>query len=96
MLEEDICFNAGRRSVLTAAGCIELDAAIMDGRTRAAGAVAGLRTTRAPVSSARRLLKGSPVYLPQREGCRRFCQANKDWSRSKKQLVRNSRAATAA
>ena len=32
MLEEDSCFNAGRGSVLTAAGCIELDAAIMDGR----------------------------------------------------------------
>ena len=30
-LEEDVCFNAGRGSVLTASGCIELDAAIMDG-----------------------------------------------------------------
>src|SRR5438105_15844342 len=42
VLEEDVCFNAGRGSVLTAEKCIELDAAIMDGRTRAAGAVAGL------------------------------------------------------
>ena len=41
-LEEDECFNAGRGSVLTATGCIELDAAIMDGRSRAAGAVSGL------------------------------------------------------
>lgn len=64
VLEEDPCFNAGRGSVLTAAGCIELDAAIMDGRTRAAGAVAGLRTTRAPISLARRLLeKGPHVFL---------------------------------
>src|SRR5215212_7932356 len=47
VLEEDVCFNAGRGSVLTAEGCIELDAAIMDGRDRSAGAVAGLRTTRA-------------------------------------------------
>src|SRR4051812_18436417 len=39
ILEEDECFNAGRGSVLTAEGCIELDAAIMDGRNRAAGAV---------------------------------------------------------
>ena len=30
VLEEDICFNAGRGSVLTAEGCVELDAAIMD------------------------------------------------------------------
>jgi beta-aspartyl-peptidase (threonine type) len=64
VLEEDVCFNAGRGSVLTATGCIELDAAIMDGRTRAAGAVSGLRTTRAPISLARRLLDQGPhVFL---------------------------------
>lgn len=64
VLEEDICFNAGRGSVLTATGCIELDAAIMDGRDRAAGAVAGLRTTRAPISLARLILsEGQHVFL---------------------------------
>jgi beta-aspartyl-peptidase (threonine type) len=64
VLEEDPCFNAGRGSVLTATGCIELDAAIMDGRTRLAGAVSGLRTTRAPISLARRLLEQGPhVFL---------------------------------
>src|SRR5947207_13665850 len=67
LLEEDTCFNAGRGSVLTADGCIELDAAIMDGRTRNAGAVAGLRTTRAPISLARRLMEQGPhVFL---SGC---------------------------
>ena len=64
VLEEDPCFNAGRGSVLTASGCIELDAAIMDGRERQAGAVAGLRTTRAPISLARLLLAQGPhVFL---------------------------------
>jgi beta-aspartyl-peptidase (threonine type) len=64
VLEEDDCFNAGRGSVLTATGCIELDAAIMDGRTRRAGAVSGLRKTRAPISLARRLLDEGPhVFL---------------------------------
>jgi len=64
VLEEDICFNAGRGSVLTATGCIELDAAIMDGRTRRAGAVSGLRTTRAPISLARELIERGPhVFL---------------------------------
>jgi L-asparaginase / beta-aspartyl-peptidase len=67
-LEEDVSFNAGRGSVLTASGCIELDAAIMDGRTRAAGAVAGLRTTRAPISLARHLLDHGPhVFLSGKE-----------------------------
>src|SRR4051794_22550746 len=50
LLEENACFNAGRGSVLTEHGEVELDAAIMDGRTRAAGAVAGIKTTRAPVT----------------------------------------------
>jgi beta-aspartyl-peptidase (threonine type) len=69
VLEEDSCFNAGRGSVLTASGCIELDAAIMDGRTRAAGAVAGLRTTRAPISLARLLLDEGPhVFLSGKGG----------------------------
>ena len=64
VLEEDECFNAGRGSVLTATGCIELDAAIMDGSDRSAGAVSGLRTTRAPISLARELLaRGPHVFL---------------------------------
>ena len=63
-LEEDPCFNAGRGSVLTEDGGVELDAAIMDGRDRSAGAVAGLRTTRAPVTLARRLMAQGPhVFL---------------------------------
>src|SRR5947207_13742246 len=40
-LEENACFNAGRGSVLTEQGVVELDAAIMNGRTREAGAVSG-------------------------------------------------------
>ena len=42
VLEEDPCFNAGRGSVLAYDGHVELDAAIMDGRDRRCGAVAGL------------------------------------------------------
>jgi len=64
LLEENPCFNAGRGSVLTEHGEVELDAAIMDGRTRAAGAVSGLKTTRAPISLARRLMEQGPhVFL---------------------------------
>ena len=64
VLEEDVCFNAGRGSVLTERGVVELDAAIMDGRTRQAGAVSGIQTTRAPISLARRLMEHGPhVFL---------------------------------
>ena len=64
VLEEDPCFNAGRGSVLTERGEVELDAAIMDGRDRSAGAVAGIKTTRAPISLARRLMERGPhVFL---------------------------------
>jgi beta-aspartyl-peptidase (threonine type) len=76
VLEEDECFNAGRGSVLTAEGCIELDAAIMDGRTRAAGAVAGLRTTRAPISLARELLERGPHVFLSGKGADQFARDN--------------------
>jgi beta-aspartyl-peptidase (threonine type) len=63
-LEENPCFNAGRGSVLTEQGEVELDAAIMDGRERQAGAVSGIKTTRAPISLARRLMEHGPhVFL---------------------------------
>ena len=62
-LEEEPCFNAGRGSVLTADGKAELDAAIMDGRDRRAGAVAGLTTTRSPIRAARATMEHSPHVL---------------------------------
>lgn len=74
VLEEDASFNAGRGSVLTAEGCIELDAAIMDGRNRSAGAVAGLRTTRAPVSLARLLMERGPHVFLSGRGADQFAK----------------------
>jgi L-asparaginase / beta-aspartyl-peptidase len=74
VLEEDACFNAGRGSVLTAEGCIELDAAIMDGHDRRAGSVAGLRTTRAPISLARRLLQQGPHVFLSGKGADQFAR----------------------
>ena len=71
-LEDDPCFNAGRGSVLTSEGQVELDAAVMDGRNRRAGAVAGLRSTRAPVSLARRLMEQGPHVFLSGPGADRF------------------------
>jgi len=72
VLEEDPCFNAGRGSVLTEQGEVELDAAIMDGRDRSAGAVAGIKTTRAPISLARRLMEHGPHVFLTGEAADRF------------------------
>ncbi|WP_242097482.1 isoaspartyl peptidase/L-asparaginase [Sphingomonas sp. CROZ-RG-20F-R02-07] len=64
VLEDDPHFNAGRGAVFTHDGGIELDAAIMDGRTRGAGAVAGVTATRSPVALARRVMaEGRHVLL---------------------------------
>lgn len=74
VLEEDPCFNAGRGSTLNAEGVVELDAAIMDGTTRRAGAVAGVRTTRAPISLARLLMERGPHVFLSYEGADRLAR----------------------
>ena len=85
VLEEDPAFNAGRGSVLTTAGRVELDAAIMDGRDRRAGAVAGLTTTRAPISLARAAMERTPHILLTYDGADAFAreigleQVANDW-----------------
>ena len=63
VLEDDPLFNAGKGAVFTADGHNELDAAIMDGRTRAAGAVAGVTRTKNPVNLARAVMEKSPHVL---------------------------------
>jgi beta-aspartyl-peptidase (threonine type) len=64
VLEDDPNFNAGRGAVFTYEGRNELDASIMDGRTRAAGAVSGVTTTKNPISLARAVMEKSPhVFL---------------------------------
>lgn len=59
MLEDDPDFNAGRGAALSFDGVAELDAAIMDGQTRNAGAVARVTTTRNPVTLARAVMDNS-------------------------------------
>lgn len=85
VLEDDPAFNAGRGAVLTRDGAIELDAAIMDGRDRRAGAVAGVMTVRNPVSLARAVMTQSPHVLLAGKGAEDFatsCGAERvgqDW-----------------
>jgi len=74
-LEDDPLFNAGRGAVFTAEGRNELDASIMDGRSRAAGAVAGVTRTRHPISLARRVMEQSPHVMLMGEGAEAFSRA---------------------
>ena len=71
-LEDDLHFNAGRGAVFTYDGRNELDAAMMDGRTREAGAVAGVTRVRHPVALARAVMEHSPHVLLSGEGAEQF------------------------
>ncbi len=71
-LEDSPLFNAGRGAVLTRDGKIELDAAIMDGRGRAAGAVAGVTVVKNPISLAMAVMRRSPHVMLIGEGANQF------------------------
>jgi beta-aspartyl-peptidase (threonine type) len=75
VLEDLPCFNAGRGSVLNAAGNIETDAAIMNGADLAAGAVACVTGIANPVRLARRLLDGRRHVLLCGPGAEAFARA---------------------
>ncbi len=64
VLEDDPLFNAGKGSVFTKKGLNEMDAAIMDGSTLDAGAIAGVRNIRNPVELAEEvMLHSGHVFL---------------------------------
>jgi len=76
ILEDSPLFNAGKGAVLTEKGEAELDASIMDGKTLAAGAVAGLKHIRNPINLARLVMeKGQNVMLIG-EGAEEFAKQN--------------------
>ena len=62
-LEDNPLFNAGKGAVFTADGHNELDAAIMDGATLKAGAVAQITQTRHPIAAARAVMEQSPAVM---------------------------------
>src|SRR4051812_690958 len=62
-LEDCALFNAGRGAVLNTEGRVEMDAAVMDGETRRAGACAGVTRVRHAVSLARTIMETTPHVL---------------------------------
>lgn len=63
VMEDAPVFNAGKGSVYTRAGTIEMDASIMEGHGRRAGAVAGVTAVRNPISAARLVMEKSAHVL---------------------------------
>jgi beta-aspartyl-peptidase (threonine type) len=74
-LENGPLFNAGRGAVYTAAGTHEMDAAIMDGRDRHAGAVAGICGPKNPILAARAVMEYTPHVMLTGLGAMAFCRA---------------------
>ena len=68
VLEDDPAFNAGRGSVLNAAGQVEMDAGIMDGHTGQAGAVTLIKHVRHPITLARYVMTHTPHLILGAEG----------------------------
>jgi beta-aspartyl-peptidase (threonine type) len=76
ILEDDPQFNAGRGAVLNHLGLAELDASLMDGRTLAAGAVAGVAHVKNPILLARLVMEKSPHVLLIGSGAEEFALEN--------------------
>jgi L-asparaginase / beta-aspartyl-peptidase len=74
VLENDPLFNAGLGSTLNREGRVETDAAIMDGSTLKAGAIAAVSGIRNPIQLARAVMEHSPHILFAGEGAQRFAK----------------------
>jgi beta-aspartyl-peptidase (threonine type) len=74
VLEDDPNFNAGKGAVFTHEGVNELDASLMNGATLAAGAVAGVRRVRSPISLARAVMEASPHVMMVGPGAEAFAR----------------------
>jgi beta-aspartyl-peptidase (threonine type) len=72
VLEDSPRFNAGKGAVFNAKGAHELDASIMDGHTRRAGAVAGVTTVRNPIRLARAVMEHTPHVMLAGAGAEEF------------------------
>jgi beta-aspartyl-peptidase (threonine type) len=75
VLEDDPIFNAGRGSVLTSAGTVEMDASIMEGDRLGCGAVAAVNRVSNPVTLARRVLDDGRHVLLVAEGAHTFARS---------------------
>lgn len=76
-LEDDPLFNAGKGAVFNADHKHELDASIMDGRDKSAGAVAGVKTVKNPIGLARLVMTKTRHVLLTADGAEKFADEMK-------------------
>ncbi|MFA4662759.1 isoaspartyl peptidase/L-asparaginase family protein [Pyrococcus kukulkanii] len=101
VLEDNPLFNAGTGSVLTIDGKVEMDAAIMRGKTLEAGAVAGIWGVKNPISVARKVMEKTDHVLLVGEGAVKFArlmgfpeydpiteERKKQWAELKEKLLK--------
>ena len=74
ILEDSPLFNAGKGAVFTNDGKNELDSSIMDGKTLGAGAAAGLRRVKNPITLARAVMEKSPHVMMVGDGAEKFAK----------------------
>lgn len=74
VLEDSPLFNAGKGAVFTHDGRNELDASIMEGKTRKAGAVAGVTVVKNPISAARAVMEKSKHVMLIGQGAEKFAE----------------------
>ena len=72
VMENSPLFNAGHGAVLTSDGTAELDASFMDGKTLDAGAIAGVKNVKNPISAAIAVMEKSPYVLLSSQGLKQF------------------------
>ncbi len=77
IMEDSPLFNAGKGAVFTHEGTNELDASIMDGKTLNAGAVAGVKKIKNPISLAKEVMNHSPHVMLVGEGAEQFAKERK-------------------
>lgn len=73
-LEDNPLFNAGKGAVFTHEGKNEMDAAIMSGKDRSAGAIAGVTVIRNPISTARKVMEKSKHVMLVGKGAEEFAK----------------------
>lgn len=74
ILENSELFNAGKGSVLSNKGVVEMDASIMNGQNLNAGAISGIKTIKNPISAARLVMEKSEHVFLSGEGAEEFAK----------------------